>query len=235
MKSAALVFLLAACTAGGGDGDDSYPVTPPGGGGTIGGEGGGGGGGDGGVGDGGDAPIVGRVCILGADMRNLAPATCVTPAGGLSVRLGSSMATTDATGAFTIVPTATVSTWTVSGTIAGSGPIVPVVMPFNSKTNQIPAMREDDYNALLGQHNIVLAEDEGSIVAHLVDASDASVATAQAAVVGGESQQTYYDGANLNAWLTISTGAAGMAWMPDNKAGGRMVTTTSGTITKTFP
>jgi len=218
-----LLVLAAGCPGGGGD-DDDYPV----------GVGGGGGGtttpgdlGDAGTGDGGiDAAVqlTGRVC-LGSDLRRLVnalPTDCAgTGANNLGVTLGASAPVlTAADGSFTIPEQAGSNlSWTITGAA-----LIRSVIPF-SASRLLPAILDDTYVDLLNSNSAIVQPGEGSIVARLVK-NNAAVTGAIAAVLNGESLQTLYDGANATVWATLATGPLGIAWLPDNVAGARMLVVT---------
>lgn len=229
-----LAVLAAGCPAGGED--DDYPIGGGGGGGgTAGPRVDAGTGGDGGTGEGGT--IRGRVCVL-SDLRRLtsaAPGDCAaTGASGLTVRLGGSMSVqTTADGSFAIpAQPGTNLAWRVSGTGLITS-IVPV-----STSALLPAVRELAYNDLKGSNGVIVTPGEGSIVARIVRGTTTgttAVMGATAQVTGGESLQTLYDDTNATVWGKTATGALGVAWLPDNIAGARLLRIVQGTTDLSVP
>lgn len=215
MKPAYLLFVLAACKTSG-NGDD-FPISPGGGG------GGGSGGGSGELVDSGlDAPsttLSGRVCVT-ADFRDLT--TCAdTGVDGLTVTLGSKMATTDLAGFFEM-PKTTGSNlvWHVTGTN-----IVPSVVPFTTSL-VVPAVTDIQYLDLLAANGQQpLAAGQGSIVAR-VTRNGAALADATATLGAAQNGQTYYDGNNPTTFDQDATSTFGMVWMPVELAGAYTLTAT---------
>jgi len=212
-----IAVLTAGCPA---DGDDDYPIGGGGGGGggTTGPRpDGGGGGGDGGID--GQALISGRVCLL-SDLRrliNMAPGDCAaTGASGIRVSLGDSMPVlTGADGSFSIPTQAgTNLVWQVSRLNLMTS-IVPV-----STSTLLPAISDVTYGELLSTNSVVIAQNEGGIVARIIR-NGSPLMGATARINGGESLQTLYDGDSAAVWETLGTGTLGVAWLPDNVAGGR--------------
>jgi hypothetical protein len=226
----ALAVLAAGCPAGG-EGDD-YPI---GGGGTGGGTTGprtDGGAGDGGTG--GPGTISGRVCLL-SDLRRLtgaAPGDCATTsAGGLRVSLGGSTPVfTSASGSFTIPAQEGINlAWRVT-----APDLITSIVPVSASAPLLPAIRDVDYNDLLLSNGVVVAPDQGAIVARIVRGG-AAVTGATAQVTGGESPRTLYDGTTAAVWPTEATGALGVAWLPDNLAGARTLRIAQGTAQLSVP
>lgn len=225
MARLVLLLVLAAGCPGGGD-DDDYPV----------GVGGGGGGtttpgdlGDAGTGDGDggiDAAVqlTGRVCLV-SDLRRLVnalPTDCAgTGANNLGVTLGlSAPVLTVADGSFTIPEQAGSNlSWTITGAT-----LIRSVIPF-SASRLLPAILDDTYGDLLNSNSAIVQPGEGSIVARLVK-NNVPVTGATAVVLNGESLQTLYDGASATVWATLATGPLGIAWLPDNVTGARMLVVT---------
>ena len=225
------VAALAAGCPGGGEGDD-YPI---GGGGGV----GGGPGGprtDGGAGDGGtdgQPTIRGRVCVL-SDLRrliNAAPLDCATMgASGLRVALGGATPVlTAADGSFAIpAQEGTNLAWRVTGTN-----LITSIVPVSAST-LLPAVRDVPYGELLSRNSVILLQGQGSIVARVLRGGT-PVTGATARIVGGESQQTLYDGADPLVWPVLATGPLGVAWLPDNIAGARTLQLSQGTTQLLVP
>jgi hypothetical protein len=212
-----IAVLTAGCPAGG---DDDYPIGGGGGGGggtTPQPDAGGGGGGDGGVD--GQVLIGGRVCLL-SDLRrlvNMTPGDCAaTGANGIRVALGDSMPVlTGADGSFSIPTQAgTNLVWQVSRLNLMTS-IVPV-----STSTLLPAISDVAYGELLSANGVVVDQNEGGIVARIIR-NGGPLMGATARINGGESLQTLYDAGSATVWGTLGTGALGVAWLPDNAAGGR--------------
>ena len=227
-----LAVLAAGCPGGGGD-DDDYPIGGGGGGGGTTGPKLDGGVGDGGVTDGGPA-ITGRVCLL-TDLRRLTgslPADCATSgASGLAVSLGGGTPVlTAADGSFTIpAREGTNLSWRVSGTT-----LVTSIVPVSASAPLLPAIRDTAYAELLGSNGVTVEAGEGAIIARIIRGG-AAVTNATAQVTGGESLQTFYDGASAMVWSRTATGALGVAWLPDNVAGARTLRIVQGTTQLSVP
>jgi hypothetical protein len=230
-----LAVLAAGCPAA--DDSDDYPVGGGGGGGGTSGPrtDAGTGGGDGGID--GQGTIRGRVCIV-SDLRrltNAAPGDCATTgANNLSVRLGgSAVVSPSADGSFTIpAQPGTNLSWRVSGQDFVTS-IVPV-----STSALLPAIRVGVYTDLQSGNGVILSPGEGAIVARIVRGTTtgtSAVMGATAQVTGGESLQTLYDGTSKTVWATTSTGAFGVAWLPDNVAGARTLRIRQGTTDLSVP
>ena len=188
--------------------------------------GGGGGGGAGGGGGGGaipDAPndgggIAGRVCLV-SDPRNLV-GCATTGADGLTVTLGTSMATTAADGTFSIAaPLGSSLTWHVSGTNLATS-----VMPYTAIA-QIPALTLTTYQDLLSNTGAVLSVGQGSVLARVVHAG-APLTAADATSNPAAAYPTAYDGASPSSWTSIGTGAFGTAFLAGINAGATTVSVT---------
>ncbi|MGE5181108.1 MAG: hypothetical protein ACM31C_03555 [Acidobacteriota bacterium] len=207
----AAVLALAACSS---STTDNRPYEPGGGGAT----GGNGGGQDAAV-DGNDGgQLAGRVC-LAADPRDLV--TCAsTGAGGLTVTLGTAMATTADDGTFAITaPQGTGLVWHASG-----GAIATSVMPFGTVA-QIPALATTTYDDLVNGNGILLASGQGSIFVRVLQAG-APLAGATATATPASPYETHYDGATAATWGTTATGAHGVAWIAGEATGAASVTVT---------
>jgi hypothetical protein len=191
---------------------------PIGGGGGGGGTGGGGGGGTVDSPPSGDAGVLGRVC-LAADPRDLV-GCAATGAGGFTVTLGTSTATTAADGTFSFAtPQGSGLVWHVTGTN-----IVTSVMPL-ATVAEIPALTITTYQDLLGNTGVVLSAGQGSVLARVVHAG-APVADAVATSSPAAQYQTTYDGATAQAWGTTATEAHGTAFLAGITAGAVTVTVT---------
>lgn len=209
-----VVLLLAACGK-----SDNTNLPPPPGGTTDGGgfalpdarTGGSGDGGSPGGFDGGGA-IKGRVC-LASDPRALtevvSPTACAsTGAGGLTVYLGGSNATTADDGTFTIAAPGATSglVWHVEGP-----GIVPSTMLFSDY--EIPALSTATMSALEAANGVTLVPGEGSIFAQILrdGAGDPDVTVT---CTPTPDYGTFSDGATATQWAHAATGAFGTAWCP---------------------
>lgn len=220
MKAFALLLVCAAC---GGDDVALYPVNPGGGGpagGSI--------RGDASEGDGdGGVMISGRVCLIN-DARN--PTTCAsTGAAGLTVTLGTRMATTLDDGSFTIsVMTGTTNVWRVSGTdIAQSAMAV-------GGTNTIPALSQAIYTSMITDSGVTIPAGSGSIIAQLTTNNNAAIG-ANATTAPTAASGVFYDGGTATMWQQDSTGNAGVVWATgiDPTSGSATVTVTTALQTTT--
>ncbi len=208
-----MILLACACQPGMGDdypikpgGDDDQTVTP--------------GGRDAAIPDGNDATpgILGRVCLV-SDLRDLTSCSA-TGAGGLTVTLGTSSATTLANGSFTIpIPLGSSPRWVVSG-----GAIVPSQMPFGAVPT-IPAMPAASYQDLLTSNGVLVVAGEGAVVARVVRAGaplPGAIATATPAPTYAPS----YDGTSATLWDQDATGAHGIVWLTGAAAGSLTISIT---------
>ena len=155
----------------------------------------------------GDGGISGQVCLL-TDLRDLT--TCApTGAGGLTVTLGSSSATTTDNGSFTLAaPTGTGLVWQVTGSAIETSS-----MAYGAETT-IPAVKATDYVDLLANNLVPLpAMGQGAIMTRITRANT-PVAGATASATPPP-YQTYYAGSDATVWSTVATGATGTAWLPD--------------------
>ena len=168
------------------------------------------------AGDGG-GPITGRVCLLVTNLRGLRDCAA-TGAEGLTVALGSAMATTSATGSFTIQRPAntTNAVWSVTG--AG---IVPSLQPFTAITS-LPAIEAAAYQEMVTANQV--ATDGGAIMMRVTRAGVAVMGAKVAAVPAPV--QILYDGVSDEAWDVDATGAFGVAWMPSVQPGNVDLTVT---------
>lgn len=156
--------------------------------------------------------INGRVC-LAADPRALtqlvSPTACATTgAGGLTVSLGGTTATTNADGTFSILPPTTSGTlvWGVSGPN-----IVPSRMLFSDY--EIPALSTATFAQLLSDNAVTLLPGEGSIFVQIVR-NGAGYVGVTAATSPSSNYDAFYDGASATAWTQTSTGSFGTVWFP---------------------
>ncbi len=188
---------------------DNLPVEPGGGGGTI------------GVGGHPDAPrdvggdgggLAGRVCLL-TDPRDLVGCDA-TNAGGLTVTLGTQMATTAADGSFAMTaPTGTGLVWHVTGTAIQTS-----VRPYAAGDTQIPAMTTTMYTTVAADTGDFAVGGDGTIFI-AVDKAGASLAGATASSSPTATYLTFYDGSTIHNWQTTSTGPFGTALIGGQPAG----------------
>lgn len=172
--------------------------------------------------DGTAAMISARVCVL-TDPRDLTSCRN-TGTGALRVTLGTSMATTDDSGAFTIAtPTGTNLVWRVSGT-----GLQPSVMQYGPSLT-IPALLAADYNSLeVGNGVQVQTADQGEIFVHVVRAG-ASVTGAHGASAPSPFYGVLYDTNIAAVWninASVGTGAHGMLWYPATPIGTATISVT---------
>lgn len=210
--------VLVATAACGGDDIELYPITP----------GGGGGGGiaqpDAGIDADVGGSVSGRVCAI-SDARK--PQDCASGAAGVTVKIGSQMATTAADGTFSISRDAGATLWQVSGT-----GYVSSAMTFASGTN-IPLLEQTVYDTMLDTNSAISGGNTGAIimnVRHLGSPVNGAEGSATPAPGGA----TYYDASTYDVWETDTTAAAGVIWIPGLTAGMESVEVTSNG-TKTFP
>jgi hypothetical protein len=157
-------------------------------------------------GDGG-TQIAGRVCLT-SDLRNLA-ACSATAAGGLTVTLGSSITTTLVNGAFAIdAPLGSAPVWHVSGV-----GIVTSVVPFSAASTDLPAIGADVYTDLLIANGVLIADQQGTVVASIVRAG-AAMTDALVDASPTTPNPTFYDGNSATLWDQDATGPKGLAWLP---------------------
>lgn len=202
-------YLLALLVCGCGNSGDDFPVTP-------GGPGHGGGHNpdasiDGP--DGGGDMLLGKVCLM-TDPRQPTSACATTLAAGLTVTLGSNVATTVDDGSFSIArSTGTGLVWTVSGTN-----VVTSVIPLTARL-VLPAMPAIPmYQELTGNNGVVPTAGNGDVFVQVVHGSTlVAGATAAASVTGP--YPVFYDPASGDQWSQDVTGALGMAWIPGLLAG----------------
>lgn len=208
-RSVLLVALLAACESG----SDGLPINP----------GGSGTGGsmspDAAVEDGdGGTQFTGRVCLV-ADPRQ--PATCAASgAGGLTVTLGTSQATTATDGGFVIArPAGTNLTWTVTGF-----GIEPSALAFDSATaTRIPAVTTALYDDMLSSTGFMRVDGNGAIIAQL-RRNNAAVVGAIVSVSPVPDSQVFYDGVSVIDWETDATGPLGILWVTSLPPGSASLT-----------
>lgn len=212
MKRALLVLVvLAACHP---SDENDFPVAP-------------GGGGFGGGqlaapdaatgGDGGPA-LVARVCLM-TDPRDQG-SCAATGAGGLTVTLGTSIATTADDGTFAIArPASTSLVWVITGTT-----IVPSVMSFAAQP-KVPALPITLYAQLQGDNGVVPQAGQGAAMVRVVHGS-VLVPSATVTISPAGIYATLYDGATPSGWTQSATGSFGAAWMPGVTAGTANITVT---------
>lgn len=202
------MLMLAACQGGGGDdypiiaqGDDG-PITP-----TI------------------DAPMAdasgdaiagminGRVCLM-TDWRTPTMGCATTGAAGITVLLGTSSATTNVDGSFSIsMPSGTGLVWRV-----GSVDVVQTVMPFASTDLIIPAMLGVRWDDFLLDNGVILNVAEGSIMLRVIGGgAPVSGVTASASPAAGYAP--FYDGINATIWDQDATNVRGMVWIAGAPSG----------------
>jgi hypothetical protein len=212
MKRAVLLLVVAcqACQASGSD--DDYPIRPGGGGGPVA-EGSGGGGVDAGVDDGGvvdsdgGVALTGKVCLL-VDLRRLTLCDDRN-ARGLTVTLGTRTATTTDNGAFTITaPRGSGFTWRVTSSVRDR--LVTSLTPFGTD-NIIPAIETETYRSLLSSNQLLLGDQEGSVVMRVLSGT-----TRVSALQIDPDRPVLYDGADADTWDTTQTqtGPLGVVWFP---------------------
>jgi hypothetical protein len=162
--------------------------------------------------------IAGRVCLV-SDLRALA--TCAaTGAGGITVTLGTRMAVTTDSGAFTITtPSGSNLVWRASGV-----GIIPSLIAFGPSA-VIPAIGGDDYAELQLANSILDQVGQGAIVARVVRAG-AAVAGATVQIAPVAQYATKYDGLAATAWTELATSTAGTAWIAGVEVGTPTITAT---------
>lgn len=162
----------------------------------------------------GDGVIHGRVCLL-ANPQD--PASCkTTGADGLAVHLGTGTATTSADGSFAIAMSS--GDWSVTG-----ASIVTSHKLFGGGDYVIPAIATTDFETMKTSTGVVIAQGEGSIIAWIVH-NGAGLQNATVTSMPVATYAAYYDGAG--AWLQVSTGVQGVAWIPGINAGTASLTVT---------
>ena len=214
MRRVLLVLVVVGCHPGG----DDYPVAP--------GAAGVGGGlptfadaGFDGSGANGGPQLIGQVCLI-TDPRD--QTSCAsTGAGGLTVTLGTSVATTADNGTFTIArPSGSNITWDVSEPALNS--IIESITPFTAQA-VIPAMPTVVYGQLEGDNGVVPQAGQGAVMLRVTQFG-VPVAGATATAVPGGVYGTFYDGPTPSAWTANGTGSFGTAWIPALLAGSVDVT-----------
>ncbi len=188
-----------------------YPLGPPGGGTAHGSGSQTGGDVDSGV----DASMIaGRVCLL-QDPRIFS--SCAgSGADGITVMLGSQMATTGVDGSFVIgAPSGTNLVWNASGSA-----IVTSVMQLSLST-QIPAIAASTYGDMLTKSQATIdTTTQGAVIANVLQ-NNAPAKNASATVTPGSLEPVLYDDdADDETWdANIGTGAHGDIWAPGLAAG----------------
>ncbi|HET9987034.1 MAG TPA: hypothetical protein VFQ65_00900, partial [Kofleriaceae bacterium] len=204
------------CAAGCKQGDGAlYPINP--GGGTN--PGGGGDGIDARAGSDANIDVIpGQVCLI-SDAR--IQSTCATTgAGGLTVTLDGKTATTQPDGTFVIdVPQSSNIGWQVTG-----NDIMTSVMSY-SAVRHIPVMKQVDYFDLANSNAVTPTTGQGDLFVHVTH-QGASVAMVSATAAPLAQFPTLYDGNAVTTWTQISTGAAGVVWIPGLPQGTVAVTLT---------
>lgn len=211
MNRALLVMVVVGCHPTG----DDYPVAP-------GGAGIGGGlphfvdaGGD--ASDGGPM-LLGRVCLM-TDPRDQT-SCAASGAGGLTVILGSSIATTVDDGTFAIAqPASSTVTWDVSGST-----VVESITPFAAQA-VIPVMPLVLYAQLQGDTGVIAQAGQGAVMVRVVHGG-VPVAGAAVTIEPPGVYGTFYDGTTPSAWTANATGAFGAAWIPAVATGTADITVT---------
>ena len=218
VRCALLLVVLAACPAGG---DDDYPIIV----------GGGGGGpsnpsnpdasGGGGV-DAPDGTIFGRVCRL-TELRRLLGARasdCLLPlADSTLVKLGATEVAPDRLDGTFAMPAQSGENlaWTVTG-----GVYMTSVIPAAGAWPVLPVIDTATYTERQSRHGILAGPQHGGLVVRVLK-GNVPVSGATAKIDNGESAQTFYDSDDDLMWGETSTGALGLAWLPDNMAGSRVL------------
>ena len=197
----ALGWAAAGCAA-----EDDLIVRPPGGGsgGT-----GGGSGSDAGT-DGGSNQVSGRLCLLA---NLLAPDACSAgAAGGVTVEGGGRITTTDATGRFALVTTATalvIETEATTTLVAAAVPVRAVDSPFT-----VPVVKTAVWDDVLASVNVPGLAGQAGIVIYVDDAQGTPLSGAVFAALPGEVYAPLYDAGSDTSWvINNGTGAAGVAMM----------------------
>ena len=179
---------LAACATSGED----YPVTTQG--------GGGGGGASPGT-------LIGRVCLVN-DPRSLS--TCSdTGAGGLTVAIGGTTATTTANGEFVMNTPTAGNTSMIS--VTGTG-IVPSTQALTANA-QIPVINQQLFDQMVAATGITTTAGTGSIMATVVRGRE-PVAGVTATATPSPAFGPFFDGTSPTAWTLNPTGTMGVVWFP---------------------
>ena len=213
MKWLVAVALLAACSkepsegfpinpGGGGTGSSFVPDAPP-------------------PADDGNTTINGKVCLLLSSPHTLA--TCATTAaGGISVTLGSAMATTSDYGSFTLMKPANTTNlfWRVSALGLEASAIK------YGTTTTLPAIDSASYQEMVASTGATIGAGTGALMMRITRQGFA-VAGATLAAPSADSG-IYYDGPSQTEWQQISTGTFGVAWAPSIATGTPSLTITSG-------
>jgi hypothetical protein len=202
--SLALLLVTTACTKA----DDDFAVEPGGGGGR---------GSNAGHVDGGTDSTLGgspfAVCLV-TDLRGGSPCAA-TGAGGLTVTLGGTIATTADDGTFTLTPPGgSALTWMVTGTTTGGTPIVTSVQQFGTLA-VLFAISQTSFMTLLGPaaSEEALFTGTGSIVIMATRAGtfESGVTASETPALGSD---VFVDAPD-NGWdqTETATGSAGTIWM----------------------
>lgn len=167
-------------------------------------------------GDGIGGVLEGRVCVL-LDPRVLT--SCADAgAAGITVTLGTAVATTADDGTFTLVsPGGSSLVWFADGP-----QIVPTATPLGA-AHLIPALPVATYTTLLTNHSVVGQTLHGQVFVRLLR-QGVPLAGVIASVDPPSLTPALYDGLTATAWNIGQTGDLGVAWLPDVPAGGAIVT-----------
>jgi hypothetical protein len=216
---------VAGCAGNGDDGD--YPMRP-GNGGTIGGGGGGGGSGDAGPDSGTDGPLaIGRVCLI-SDLRF--PTSCAAAgAGGLTVKRGTTSATTAVDGKFTLPPAATVGDrWLVTG----SGlTFVPSVVPFVVGAEvRLPLVTRATFDAFRQANGITPLDGVGAVHVSSFRPNGAPKPGVTVLASPQGTSQTIYASTSPTVW-SQTPGTSGVALVPNLSADGPVTIVGSADVT----
>jgi hypothetical protein len=174
-------------------------------------------------GDGGAIVIIkGRVCVL-VDLRQL-DVCAVTGAGGLVVTLDGAVATTAADGSFSIAAVqGSFLSWTVTG-----GTVIPSLVPLTTSAI-VPAVDANTYIQLLDANGVLIATNQGSIVAHVVTPLGPLADVTAVPIPTGTTPVFYDQATSATTWGQDRTDGFGVAWFP------ALAATTEQAITFTPP
>jgi hypothetical protein len=187
MKSLALILIVAGCAA---DAGDDFPLLT---------------GGDSLPAPGQSGVVSGRVCVI-TDPRNLT-GCAASGAGGFTVSLAGSTATTGTDGSFRLAAPPTASEVSVTG--AG---IVPTQISMSSATS-IPVLRADLFAQMMAANGITPSSGSGSILGTVVRGG-VPVPGVMVDVTPTPAFRPMFDGATPTAFTLDATGARGVIWVP---------------------
>ena len=109
--------------------------------------------------------------------------------------------------------------------LTSSGPArSALAVTFTAKPTALPIISTTNYDTLLAANGVILVQGRGSILVEITRGGTPDQG-AKAVVVNAEGVSKY-DANSATIWADISTGAKGMAWMPNNAIGIRTVTAT---------